>query len=174
LEKSSQVNFLLVCLYQSLTPNKKTVTELSKWSPANITEWRLRRLLDATYINIDFLLSWFAEEAIKSFPSPSDKVVYAVGDGSHKDKRSKKNPTVQKGRKSKDNPFFWGIKFVLVAFAGMYTEFLLHLESFCPKNILIIKRKTSFFVRCSLNCPFPGGLKQLLLQVIRVMEQKKT
>jgi hypothetical protein len=47
---------------------KKKVTELSKWSPANITEWRLRRFLDATYINIDLILYWFAEEAIKSFP----------------------------------------------------------------------------------------------------------
>jgi hypothetical protein len=165
---------LLVYLYQALTPNKKTVTELSKWSPAIITEWRLRRFLDATYININLLLSWFAEEAIKGFPAPSDGVIYAVGDGSHKEKRSKKNPTVQKGKKSKDKPFFWGIKFVLVAFAGMYTGFLLDLESFYPKPILIIKRKTFFFVRCFLNCLFPGGLKQLLLQVIQVMGQKRT
>jgi hypothetical protein len=61
------------------------------------------------------LLSWFAEEAIKGFPAPSDGVIYAVGDGSHKEKRSKKNPTVQKGKKSKDKPFFWGIKFVWFA-----------------------------------------------------------
>ena len=117
---------------QALTPNKKTVTELSKWSPANITEWRLRRFLDATYININLLLSWFAEEAIKGFPAPSDGVIYAVGDGSHKEKRSKKNPTVQKGKKSKDKPFFSRVS-NLYGLPRMYTGFLLDLESFCRK-----------------------------------------
>jgi hypothetical protein len=106
--KKAPCNFLTgnywVYLYSGLTPNKKTVTELSKWSPAVITEWRLRRFLDATYINIDLILYWFAEG--QKFSAPSDGVVYAVGDGSHKEKRSKKNPTVQKGRKSKDSHFF--------------------------------------------------------------------
>jgi len=49
---------LIFCWFvytQALTPNKKTVAELCKWSPAAITEWRFRRFLDATYVNIDLI-----------------------------------------------------------------------------------------------------------------------
>ena len=91
-------------LLQALVPGRKTVKEMSRWSPAHITEWRLRRLLKAGYWSAQQLITWFAEEAIKSFPPPKDGVVYVVGDGSEKGKRGKKNPVVQKGRKGKNKP----------------------------------------------------------------------
>ncbi|MCI5150910.1 MAG: hypothetical protein D3916_16255 [Candidatus Electrothrix sp. MAN1_4] len=100
---------LIFCWFvymQALTPNKKTITELSRWSPARITEWRLRRLLYATYLNIDLLIAWFAQEAIKCFPPPKDKVVYVVGDGSHKDKRGKKISSLRKVQREKENLSF--------------------------------------------------------------------
>jgi len=139
---------LIFCWFvytQALTPNKKTVTELCKWSPAAITEWRFRRFLDATYVNIDLILSWFAEEAIKCFPPSSDGVVYAVGDGSHKDKRSKKNPTVQKGKTRKDKPFFWGIKFVLVALCWDVYRIPVGFRIILPKNHPEYKKENVLF-----------------------------
>ena len=63
------------------------------------------------------LLWWFAEEAIKSFPEPEDKVAYVITDGSQKDKRGKKNPVAQKGRKSEHHSWFFGIRFVLLMLA---------------------------------------------------------
>lgn len=99
---------------QALVPGRKTVKELSRWSPAHIPEWRLRRLLKAGYWSAQQMITWFAEEAIKRFPPPKDGVIYVVGDGSEKDKRGKKNPVVQKGRKGKNTPWYWGIRFGMV------------------------------------------------------------
>lgn len=101
-------------LLQALVPGRKTVKEMSRWSPAHITEWRLRRLLKAGYWSAQQLITWWAEEAMKCFPPPNDGVVYVVGDGSEKGKRGKKNPVVQKGRKGKNRPWFFGIRFGLV------------------------------------------------------------
>lgn len=149
---------LIFCWFiymQAITPNKKTITELSRWSPARITEWRLRRLLYATYLNIDLLISWFSDEAIKCFPPPEDRVVYAVGDGSHKDKCSKKNPTVQKGTKGKGKPFFWGIKFVLVALCWNVFRIPVAFRIILPKTDLNYKKENALFreIIAELNLP---------------------
>jgi len=101
-------------LLQAVVPGRKTVKELSRWSPAHIPEWRLRRLLKAGYWTVQQLIAWWAEEAMQQFPPPKDGVLYLVGDGSQADKRGTKNPVVQKGRKSKYSPWFVGIRFVLV------------------------------------------------------------
>jgi len=157
---------LIFCWFvysQALTPNKKTVTELSKWSPANITEWRLRRFLDATYININLLLSWFAEEAIKGFPAPSDGVIYAVGDGSHKEKRSKKNPTVQKGKKSKDKPFFWGIKFVLIALCWDVYRIPVGFRIILPKTHPDYKKENVLFREMLSELPLPSWAETVIV-----------
>jgi len=106
--------FCWVIMIQAIGPDLKTVKGLSRWSASYITEWRIRRLLKAAYWSIDILITWFAEETIKSFPPPENGVVYFVGDGSHKDKRGKKNPTVQKGKTSKTKPWYFGIRFILV------------------------------------------------------------
>lgn len=139
---------LIFCWFiylQAVSPNKKTVEELSRYSPARITEWRLRRLLYATYLNISLLISWFALEAIKSFPSPKDGVVYAVGDSSEKNKRSKKNPTVQKGSKGKNKPFFWGIRFVVVALCWNVYRIPVAFRIILPKNNKKYKNENKLF-----------------------------
>ena len=61
------------------------------------------------------LLHWFAEEAVKSFPPSDDETVYVIGDGSEKGKQGKKNPLARKGRKSKSKPWFFGIRFIVLA-----------------------------------------------------------
>jgi hypothetical protein len=43
---------LLLCwliVMQAVYPGRKTLHELARWSPGQITEWRLRRLLKASY-----------------------------------------------------------------------------------------------------------------------------
>ena len=74
---------------QAVFPGRKTLKELSRWSPSWIPEWRFRRLLKAGYWSIHVLLEWFAQEAMKTLPVPEDRVVYVFGDGSQKDKRGK-------------------------------------------------------------------------------------
>jgi hypothetical protein len=99
---------------QAVFPGRKTLKELSRWTPSRITEWRFRRLLKAGYWSVHLLVEWFAQEVIKTFPVPEDGVLYLFGDSSQKDKRGKKNPAAQKGRKSKRHPWFFGIRFVIL------------------------------------------------------------
>jgi hypothetical protein len=59
-------------LLQAVVPGRKTIRELSRRSPAHITEWRLRRLLKASYWTVQHLIAWWAEEAMSAFPPPQD------------------------------------------------------------------------------------------------------
>jgi hypothetical protein len=109
-----QLVFCWLVVMHMVLAGPKTLKALSRTAPSHIAEWHFRRLLCAGYWNLRILLWWFAEEAIKSFPPPEDKVVYVDADGSKKDKRGKKNPAAQKGRTSKREAFFFGIKFVVL------------------------------------------------------------
>lgn len=103
----------LVCM-QALFPGQKTLEELARWTPASITVWRFRRLLKAAYWDIHWLVEWWGQEALNTLPPPKDGTMYLVGDGSHKPKRGTQNPLAQKGRKSEYQPWFFGIRFVLL------------------------------------------------------------
>jgi hypothetical protein len=74
----------------------------------------LRRVLKATYWNIHLLVAWWVEEAFATLLPPKDGTLYLVGDGSVKPKRGTQNPLAQKGRKSEHQPWFFGIRFVLL------------------------------------------------------------
>jgi Transposase DDE domain len=99
---------------QALFPGRKTITELARWTPVEMTVWRFRRLLKADYWDIHGLVAWWAHQAIAVLPPPEDGVLTLTGDGSDKPKRGKKNPLAQKGRKSKHDPWFFGIRFALL------------------------------------------------------------
>jgi Transposase DDE domain len=99
---------------QALFPGRKSLAELDRWSPAQVTAWRWRRLLQAAYWDVHLLVDWWAQEAFKTLPPPEDGILYVVGDGSEKPKRGKENPLAQKGRKSKHHPWFFGIRFALL------------------------------------------------------------
>jgi hypothetical protein len=108
---------LLLCwlvFMQALYPGRKTLAELARWTPAQVTVWRLRRLLKASYWNVQLLVEWWAQEALNTLPPPKDGTIYLVGDGSHKPKRGTQNPLAQKGRKSEHHPWFFGIRFALL------------------------------------------------------------
>lgn len=119
---------------QATVPGKKSLKEISRWTPFHITEWRFRRLLKATYWTIEIVITWFAWEAMLSFPPPKDGVIFIAGDSSHKDKRGEKNPFVQKGRERENGPWFFGIRFVLLAvFWGNY-RFPVAIRIILPKT----------------------------------------
>ena len=99
---------------QALFPGRKTVAELARWTPIDITEWRCRRLLKATYWDVHRLVDWWAHQVISVLPPPEDGVLTLTGDGSDKPKRGKKNPLAQKGRKSQHDPWFFGVRFALL------------------------------------------------------------
>ena len=98
---------------QIIAPGRNTLKQLARYTPLHIAEWHFRRLLSASYWSFRLLFRWFASEAIKRFPPPSDGVIYVIGDGSHRDKRGKKHPATQKGKQNKYVDFF-GIKFIVL------------------------------------------------------------
>jgi len=109
-----QLVFCWLVLTQMVLSGPRTLKGLSQAAPSHIAEWHFRRLLCAGYWSLRILLWWFVEEAIKSFPPAADQVLYLIGDGSKKEKRGKKNPAAQIGRISKHEPFFFGIRFVVL------------------------------------------------------------
>ena len=108
---------LMLCwlvVMQALFPGRKTLEELARWTPGQMTVWRFRRLLKAAYWDVHLLVEWWAQEALHTLPPPKDGVLYLVGDGSHKPKRGTQNPLAQKGRTSEHHPWFFGIRFALL------------------------------------------------------------
>lgn len=108
---------LLLCwlvVMQALFPGRKTLAELARWTPSQVTAWRLRRLLNAAYWDVHVLIEWWVQEALNTLPPPQDGIVSLVGDGSEKPKRGKKNPLAQKGRKGENQPWFFGVRFALL------------------------------------------------------------
>src|SRR5262247_22844 len=108
---------LVLCwllVMQALVPGRKTLAELARWTPGAITVWRLRRVLKAAYWDVHLLVAWWVAEALQTLPPPKDGTLHLVGDGSVKPKRGTQNPVAQKGRKSEHQPWFFGIRFVLL------------------------------------------------------------
>jgi hypothetical protein len=67
---------------QALFPGRKTLAELARWTPAQVTAWRFRRVLNTVYWDIHVLVEWWIQEALNTLPPPQDGVLYVVGDGS--------------------------------------------------------------------------------------------
>lgn len=125
--------FLWMVLLQSVAPNKKTIRGLSRLTPQMITEWRMRRLLTATYWSVHIIIFWFVDKIVSSLPKPDDNTLFVVTDGSHKDKTGKKNPLNQKGKFKVNGGWFFGIKFVVLMF--YWNNFRI------PVNFRIVKKK---------------------------------
>jgi hypothetical protein len=65
----------LVCM-QALSPGQKTLEELARWTPATLTAWRFRRLLQANSWSIHLLGTWWAEAALQTLPPPKDRTLH--------------------------------------------------------------------------------------------------
>jgi hypothetical protein len=106
--------FCWLIFMQAVSPGRKTLEEMARWTPATLTAWRFGRLLKATYWNVHLLVSWLAQDLLTTLPAPANGILYLFGDGSHADKRGTKNPMAQKGRISQHHPWFFGLRFVLL------------------------------------------------------------
>jgi hypothetical protein len=93
---------------QALFPGQKTLEELARWTPASLTGWRFRRLLQASYGSIPMLVEWWAQEALTTLPPPKDGTLHLGGDGSEKPKRGTQNPLAPRGRKRASQPWLFG------------------------------------------------------------------
>ena len=108
---------LLLCwliFMHAVSPGRKTLEEMARWTPATITAWRFGRLLKAAYWNVHLIVSGLAQDLLATLPPPTHGVLYLFGDGSHADKRGTKNPVAQKGRNSQHHPWFFGLRFVVL------------------------------------------------------------
>jgi hypothetical protein len=106
--------FCWLIFMQAVSPGRKTLEEMARWTPVTITAWRFGRLLKAAYWNVHLLVSWLAQDLVATLPAPANGILYLFGDGSHADKRGTKNPVAQKGRISQHHPWFFGLRFVLL------------------------------------------------------------
>lgn len=140
-----QLVFCWLIVMQIVTSGARTLSGLSQSAPGFITEWRFRRLLSAGYWSLKVLLHWFAEEAIKSLPTPENKVVYVIADGSKKDKRGQKNPAAQKGRMNEHHAWFFGIKFVVLMVAWDNYRIPVDFQMVLPKGHPDYKKENELF-----------------------------
>lgn len=148
---------------QATIPGRKTVKEISRWTPFHISEWRIRRLLKASYWTAEIVITWFAWEVMESFPRPKDGVVYLIGDSSHKDKRGSKNPAVQKGRKSKNGPWFFGIRFVLLAACWAEYRIPVAIRIILPRNDPDYEKENVLFREMVRKIVLPYWVRTLIV-----------
>src|SRR5262249_12402822 len=103
----------LICM-QAVSPGRKTWEEMTRGTPATITAWRFGRLLKAASWHVHLLVSWVAQALWTTLPAPANGILSLFGDGSHADHRGTQHPVGQKGRISKQPPWFLGLRFVLL------------------------------------------------------------
>ena len=139
---------LILCwliVMQALYPGRKTLHELARWSPRQITEWRLRRLLKASYWSVHLLIEWLAHDVMAQLPPPEDGIIYVIGDGSHKPKRSRDTSIAQKGRNSKHKDWFFGIRFALLIVAWDVYRIPISFRIILPKTHPQYRKENALF-----------------------------
>jgi hypothetical protein len=109
------------------------LTNMSQKASVYTKEWRFRRLLSAAYWSLRVILVWLVDEIVKDLPIPEDATVYLIGDGSKKDKRSKKNPFMQKGKIRQGASWFFGIRFCILMMSWNNFRIPVDFEILYPK-----------------------------------------
>lgn len=158
---------LLLCwliVMQAVYPGRKTLHELARWSPRQITEWRLRRLLKANYWCIHLLIEWLASDVMATLLSPEDGTIYVIGDGSHKPKRSRQNPIAQKGRTSKHKDWFFGIRFALLIVAWDVYRIPVSFRIILPKTHPEYRKENTLFRDMLKEFKPPSWAKQVIVE----------
>lgn len=112
-----QLVFIWLILLIACGVGDYKLTTMACYGSGFITEWRFRRLLSASYWDIHSILYWFSAEIIRILPIPNDQTLYVIVDGSKKEKRSKKNPFMQKGKIRTGAAWFFGIRFCVLMIA---------------------------------------------------------
>jgi hypothetical protein len=137
--------FCWLIFMQAVSPGRKTLAEMARWTPATITAWRFGRLLKAAYWNVHLLVSWLAQDLVATLPPPTNGILSLCGDGSHADKRGTKNPMVQKGRISQQHPWFLGLRFVLLMAAWDGYRIPVGLRRILPKRHVEYRSENAVF-----------------------------
>jgi len=112
-----QLIFIWFILIIALGVGDYKLTTMACYGSSFVTEWRFRRLLSASYWDMRAIFMWLLPEIIKVLPIPEDKTLYVIVDGSKKDKRSKKNPYMQKEKIRTNGAWFFGIRFCVLMIA---------------------------------------------------------
>jgi Transposase DDE domain len=139
---------LMLCwliVMQAIYPGRKTLHELARWSPRQITEWRFRRLLKASYWSVHLLIEWLAQDVMAQLPPPEDGIIYVIGDGSHKPKRSRDTSIAQTGRNSKHQDWFFGIRFALLIVAWDVYRLPVSFRIILPKTHPQYRKENALF-----------------------------
>jgi hypothetical protein len=112
-----QLLFIWLILLIACGVGDYKLTTMAYYGSGFITEWRFRRVLSASYWDVQSILAWFLAEMIRKLPAPEDNTLYVIVDGSKKEKRSKKNPFMQKGKMRTGAAWFFGIRFCVLMIA---------------------------------------------------------
>jgi len=158
---------LLLCwliVMQAVYPGRKTLQDLANWSPPSITEWRLRRLLKAGYWCVHLLIEWLAYDVIEALPPAEDGTIFVIGDGSHKPKRSKKNPLAQKGRHSQHKDWFFGIRFALLIVAWDVYRIPVAFRIILPKTHPDYRKENTLFRDMLKQFKPPSWAEQVIVE----------
>ncbi len=126
--------FRWVILMHIVAPGAKTFANMARFAPSHIMEWHFRRLINAAYWSAKIMMWKLSDHAIATLPQPADGTVYFLADGSVKEKRGKKSPMNQKGKKSKNSYYFFGLKFVVVMLQWDVYRIPLDFEIVKPKT----------------------------------------
>jgi Transposase DDE domain len=113
--------------------DRANLKELSRHGPGHLAYQHYRRLLCAAYWCTKALLWWFADQALRALPPPTDGLLYLVGDSTLQGKRGSKHPVAQKTRLSHLHPYVFGFRIVfLMAQWGVYRV---------PVDFALLRRK---------------------------------
>ena len=137
--------FCWLLFMPAVSPGRKTLAEMARWTPATITAWRFGRLLTAAYWHVHLVVSWLAQDLVATLPAPANGILSLFGDGSHADTRGPKNPVAQQGRISQHHPWFFGRRFVLLMAAWDGDRLPVGFRRILPKRHAGYRREHALF-----------------------------
>jgi len=105
----------------ALFPGSTTLAELARLTSQDVTAWRWRWRLPATYWEVHRLGAWGAQQALNTLPPPDEGVLTLSGDSRHKPKRGQRHPLALPGRTRAHDPWFFGSRCALLigSWAGL-------------------------------------------------------
>ena len=157
---------LLLCwlvFRPALSPGRKTLAALARWTPAPVTVWRFRRLRKARDWPGHLLVAWWAQEALATLPPPRDGTLSLGGDGSEQPKRGTPNPLAHKGRKREPHPWFFGSRCALLIVTWASDRFPVALRLSRPKSHPAYQTEHALFREMVGRCVPPPWAKRVIV-----------
>lgn len=139
------------------------LTNMAQKGSAYAKEWRFRRFLSAGYWSLKVVLIWLAAEVVKDLPKPEDETIYLIGDGSKKEKRSKKNPFMQKGKIRQGASWFFGIRFCVLMMSWNNFRIPIDFEILHPKKHEKYRNENQLFRDMLKRFIAPSWVKRVIV-----------